>query len=189
MLRGEERGDQRARLVRRHFVQVDTSGVHRDIRPASGDQPSAGLLASGKKRLEVRFLPNIIDNEEAVTILELFPELKHGLRFVQKTRLVASQRLVELNQSTKNVRVLAERHPKDSVVEGSDDFIVMTQREGKCCLAIAASTFYGGGDRDRVLPFFVQDLSDELLKFQGPPRAFAVDRGRTFGKNCKIKTV
>ena len=64
----DARGDQRARLVRCHFVHMDTSGVHRDIRPASGDQPSAGLLAYGKKRLEVRFLPNIIDNEEAVTI-------------------------------------------------------------------------------------------------------------------------
>jgi hypothetical protein len=38
----------------------------------------------------MRFLPQIVNNEQAVTILELFSEFEHSLAFIQKNRLVTS---------------------------------------------------------------------------------------------------
>jgi hypothetical protein len=38
----------------------------------------------------MRFLPDIVNNEQAVTIFELFSEFQHGLAFIQESRLVAS---------------------------------------------------------------------------------------------------
>ena len=46
----------------------------------------------------MRFLPDIVDDQEAVSILELFSQLKFGVFFVNERRLVASQSLMEFGQ-------------------------------------------------------------------------------------------
>ncbi len=89
MLRRHARGQQGDSLFRRHFVHMDRSGIHNEVEPPRGDQSSTRLFPSLQKWFQARSLPDIVDDQKTVTILELFSKLKLSIFFVHERQLVA----------------------------------------------------------------------------------------------------
>lgn len=90
VLRRHARGQQGYCLFRRHFAHMDDRfGIHHEVEPPRCDQSSTGLFPSLQKWFQARWLPSIVDDQKAVTILELFSKFKLGVFFVHERWLVA----------------------------------------------------------------------------------------------------
>ena len=102
--RTRARNEQRQRIGRAHAIDIDSPGIGCEIEPARGDQPRAAAAAL-QEGPEVRRLPHIVDDHQAVLALESKRQLASGIFDVDKPRPIARECGVQLDQLIEQVRI------------------------------------------------------------------------------------
>ena len=169
--KGDARGEHRDRLGRLHFVDSHRRGTRQGNDGALSRRNQARrLLAAPEERVQVRVVPDIVDDQETMLELQSFGERVGRGFLVRKAERLTGELPDQQRKLFIDARPFAQSHPQDTAGERHDDAIVVAQRLGQCRLSKGSCTAERGRDGDRRLAMVAENERAQRVELRGPVR-------------------
>jgi len=117
-----------------------------------------------QKGLQMLDAPDVVDHDEAALPIELLRYLDHRFVLTLEPGPLAGQRGINAFELDDDLRLLAERHPEDTAVEGGEDVGVMTDAKSERCLSESSRSMEDDGLAAGILVIRIQNRIDDAMK-------------------------
>ena len=117
-----------------------------------------------EKRLQMRAVPDVVDDKEAVPVLEPCRETRCRMRDVNEWRVLTGQRRVQLRELIDDTGLRSQRRPQHTIVERVGHTLIVTEGDCKRRLAVSSCTVKSRRIGGR-LPASIEHMVQQLFVF------------------------